>query len=190
MRTEIHRVARFCFKTSTRTQRRILIIIKHRRQRLSLQARPLSWEIPKHLFPRPETFFPRPERVFDGDTFRDLILKQGEVIRDFPWEYIILLTIVAFVIAEIFIKPSDSDGGEDEEPSDTLTTDRATSSLPSEEMRDRRAVPKTDEERMLHALKKIHFQEEQNRNLAILGSVALLALWMAGFLNTPHPFYP
>ena len=189
MQTEMHRVARFCFKISTRTQHRVLFTVRHRRQRLSIQARPLSWEIPKHLFPRPETFFPRPQRIFDGDTFRDLVLKQGEVIRDFPWEYIILLTIVAFIFAEIFVKPSDSNE-EEEGPSDTSTDRETRNSLSEEKKTERRVVPETDEERMIYAMKKIIFQEEQNRSLAILGAVAVLALWMAGFLNTPHPFYP
>lgn len=161
---------------------------RHWKQTL-ICARPLSWDIPKQLFERPERLFPRPERLLGGSTFKDFILSQEEAVREYPWEYVIFLSIVIFIVAEIVAKPYDSDNDgatsdetiNEEEIRQTVTAEKEQPvTLERKEM--------TREQEAILAMKKTEFQAEQNRSLFILGCLTALALWLAGFLNTRHPF--
>jgi len=154
-----------------------------------LRARPLSYEIPKLIFPRPENFFPRPERFFGGETFKDIVLRQGEAVKEFPWEYVIFISVLLLILAEIVVKPFDTD-------SETSVGDTEEDGADESEIVKRKQpvtrppAPRTKEEEIIFAMKKIQFQDDQNKSLLILGSFTAMALWLAGFLNTPHPFEP
>jgi len=154
-----------------------------------VKAQPLSWEIPKLIFPRPQNFFPRPERFFGGDTFKDIVLRQGEAVKEFPWEYVIFISVLLLIVAEIVIKPFDNNDNtapaDEEEEDEDQKTD-----ISKQRPTKRQLVPKTEEEATIFAMKKIQFQADQNKSLLILGSFTVLGLWLAGFLNTPHPFEP
>ena len=162
----------------------------HRRtNRFTTHTRSLPWDIPRLIFPRPENFFPRPERLISGDTIKELILKQGEAVKEFPWEYIIFLSITILVVVEIVMKPFDNTNTvrmSDDSDSSEGKTQRQQKPKESE----RRPVTMTEEQRTIYNMKKIQFQADQNKNLLLLGCASALALWLAGFLNSPHPFFP
>jgi len=132
------------------------------------RARPLSYDVPKTLFPRPQNFFPRPERLSEGITFKDIILSQENAVKQYPWEYMILLCFIILVVLEIVLRPYDEekDKDQDKTPPKQLTREEAT----------------------ILALHRIRFQAENTKNLVVLGGFAALTLWIAGFLNHPHPF--
>lgn len=145
--------------------------------------RALPWDFPKLVFPKPENLFPRPERLIEYQTIREFIQSQGEAVKKFPWAYIIFAAIFLLTCAEIVIRAF-GDKSEDEEMPETGDT-------LEERPKDRqKPVPMTKEQATIFAMKKNEFQAKQNGDLLVIGIATLIALWLAGFLNTPHPFTP